>query len=466
MAKVLVIDDNKSLVKLITRDLTRLTHEVEGARTMTEGLQKASAQTFDLVFLDLHLPDGNGLEILPKIKALPQSPEVIIFTGYPSEQSAETAIQSGAWDYLSKPLERNSMHLCISRALTYRQQQQTHDQNLSFVKHCIIGNSPEIRKTIELMMQASQSNINVLLTGETGTGKELFARAIHENSDISSNLVVVDCSVLPDTLAESLLFGHTRGAFSGAVADKKGLVLQAHNGTLFLDEIGELELKLQKKFLRVIQEKTFKPVGSTSEQKSDFRIISATNRDLTQLTESGKFREDLMYRLSSFVIHLPPLRERLDDIDLLLEYYVDRMASRYQIEPKSYGDDFVDALKSYSWPGNVREFVNTLDMIHTQARLEPVMFARHLPPTIRFEAVRKHLKKETSYVTPAVLPELDVMPELKAVRENAIAQVEKHYLEKLMDTTGRDIQKACQIAGIARSQLYKLLKKYNLTVKY
>jgi two-component system NtrC family response regulator len=467
MSKVLVIDDNKSLIHLITKDLKRLKHEVLSARTLTEGMQRACSEKVDLVFLDLHLPDGNGLEILPRIKSLPDAPEVIIFTGYPSEKSAELAIQSGVWDYLAKPIERRNMHLTVAQALEYRQQKQNHARCSTLVKHRIIGNSPRMLASLERMSHAAQSHINVLITGETGTGKELFAQAIHENGPPNNkNLVVVDCSVLPDTLAESLLFGHVKGAFSGAITDRKGLIRQAHHGTLFLDEIGELPMDLQKKFLRVIQEKAFKPVGSTIEQKSDFRVISATNRDLSRLTASGEFRQDLLYRLSPFVIHLAPLRERLEDIEPLLEYYIKRMATRYQIPPKQYAEDFVEALQSYSWPGNVREFVNTIDMIHTQARHEPVMFARHLPATIRFETIRKQLptgkRQAVSDVPP--LP-TSCLPDIKTVRENTLARIEREYFEQLMSMTGGDIREACRIAGIARSQLYKILKKYHISPK-
>lgn len=262
MGNVLVIDDDKNVCTAISNAVERMGHKTVHALTLKEGLEKACSDSFDVVFLDVQMPDGNGLDILPPIRGTPSSPEVIIITGFADPDGAELAIKNGAWDYIEKPCSVQEMTLPFIRALEYREEKKAAKVPVALKREGIVGSSPKLGACLDLLPQMSNSVANVLITGETGTGKELFARAIHENSPrAGKNFVVVDCAALPDTLVESVLFGHQKGAFTGADKAQDGLVKQADRGTLFLDEVGELPLSIQKSFLRVLQERRFRPVG-------------------------------------------------------------------------------------------------------------------------------------------------------------------------------------------------------------
>jgi DNA-binding NtrC family response regulator len=275
-----------------------------------------ATNAYDVIFLDVRLPDGIGLDAIQKIKANSSAPEVVIITGEGDPNGAELAIQYGAWDYIEKPPSVQSVILPLVRALQYRTEKKDAQKPLMIKRDNIIGNSPQLLRSLKKLARAAQSQASVLIEGETGTGKELFAMAIHQSSSRSGkNFVVVDCAALPETLVESVLFGHAKGAFTGADQAKEGLVKQADQGTLFLDEIGELPLSLQKAFLRVLQEQRFRPIGGGSEVNSDFRLIAATNRDLDRMVQEKQFRQDLLFRIRSLVITLPPLRERPEDIN-------------------------------------------------------------------------------------------------------------------------------------------------------
>ncbi|MFW5837153.1 MAG: sigma-54-dependent transcriptional regulator, partial [Desulfovibrionaceae bacterium] len=285
MSRIVIIDDNDLLCETLLDLVDELGHEGDFAKTLAQGMDLIHHQNPDLVLLDVKLPDGNGLEKLPDITSAPSTPEVIILTGVGGDEGAELAIRNGAWDYIQKGSSLESVKLPILRCLEYRReklQTLSPDRRLD---HCgVMGHSPAIRRCLELMGLAAQSDAPVLITGETGAGKELFAQAVHVNSDRASRpLVTVDCAALPETLVESELFGHVRGAFTGADQDRDGLVSQADGGTLFLDEIGDLPLPLQKNFLRVLQEKRFRKLGGKKEISSDFRLVAATNRDLEDM---------------------------------------------------------------------------------------------------------------------------------------------------------------------------------------
>ena len=323
MANVLIIDDDTDVRGVIAQMVTSLGHEATQAWTLKEGLAMASSTAFDVVFLDVRLPDGNGLEALPELHGTPSSPEVIIITGFGDPDGAEVAIKSGAWDYLEKPFSPKKIALPLKRIIQYREDvKKARKPAVALKTEGIAGGSPQMKACINALAQAANSETNVLVTGETGTGKELFARAIHANSSRAEmNFVVVDCAALPETLVESALFGYERGAYTGAVKSQEGLIKQADGGTLFLDEVGELTPSIQKSFLRVLQERLFRPLGGSMEVQSDFRLVAATNRNLDQMAETGAFRRDLAYRLQSFNLGLPPVRERIGDIkDLVLEF--------------------------------------------------------------------------------------------------------------------------------------------------
>ncbi len=316
MAKVLIIDDEKDLCEILSDIITNLGHQADVAYSLSEGRKKSRRKLYDVVFLDVRLPDGNGLDAMPDIKKMATQPEIIIMTGYADPDGAEIAIKNGAWDYLQKPISPKQIILPLQRVLQYRDElRKSLKQMESLNLNGIIGSSPKMKKCFELLAQAANNTANLLITGETGTGKELFARAVHINSARSKKpFVVVDCASLPKTIVESVLFGNVKGAYTGADKDRDGLIKTAHKGILFLDEIGELPLPSQKAFLRVIQEHRFTPVGSNKEIPSDFRLVAATNRNLVEMAQKGAFREDLLFRLRSITIEIPPLKAHPEDI--------------------------------------------------------------------------------------------------------------------------------------------------------
>jgi two-component system NtrC family response regulator len=434
---------------------------------LNDFLYRIQSEEFDLVFLDVRMPDGSGLEILPKIQENPNPPEVVIITGYGDPDGAELAIKSGAWDYITKPLSANEIRLLIERALSYRKEKKAAMSPVALKRDGMIGKSPQISAALDVLAQASGSDTNILITGETGTGKELFAWAIHENSRRKNeNFVVVDCASLPETLVESVLFGHRKGAYTGADRTQEGLIKQADKGTLFLDEVGELPLSMQKSFLRVLHEHKFRPVGANQEVRSDFRLVAATNRDLQALTKKKKFREDLLFRLRTLVIELPPLRDIKGDLRELVLYYLNKLCSRYGTEIKGISPGFWKVLHSYNWPGNVRELIQALERSIVAAQNDATLFVKHLPQHIRIEVAKSSLESDTTRFRKGegMAGSGSDLPKIQEVRDRVIADAERKYLDQLIDITGKDIREACAISGLSRSRLYTLLKKYNITV--
>ncbi|MBW1797750.1 MAG: sigma-54-dependent Fis family transcriptional regulator [Deltaproteobacteria bacterium] len=466
MSKILIIDDDNMLCNTLSRYVRRMGHEATYALTLDDGLKEVSSGEFDVVFLDVRLPDGNGLEAIPRIRKVPSLPEVIIITGEGDPDGAEIAIKSGAWAYIEKPFSIGNIELQLVRALQYRREKAATKPPVALKREGLVGSSPQLEACLDLVAQIANSHVNVLITGETGTGKEVFAKTIHNNSSrAGKNFVVVDCTALPETLVESMLFGHEKGAFTGAEKARVGLIKEADKGTLFLDEVGELPLIVQKDFLRVLQENRFRPLGSNKEIESDFRLVSATNRDLERMVESGQFRKDLFFRLQSVIIELPPLRTRPRDIKDLAIHYMVKLCERYGMETKGFSPDFFETLTAYDWPGNVRELIHTMDRALTVARFEPTLFPRHLPTKLRvYEARTSVSKNETGKekseedTHPA-----DMLPRLQDVRDTAVSQAEKQYLYDLMSHTKRDIKDACRVSGLSQSRLYHLLKKYKIS---
>ncbi|MFZ5584314.1 MAG: sigma-54-dependent transcriptional regulator [Thermodesulfobacteriota bacterium] len=471
MAEILIIDDDPMICRLLARMVERMGHEATVTGTLAEGLALVGARDFSVVFLDVRLPDGSGLEGLPDIRAKASPPEVIIMTGLGDPDGAELAIKNGAWDYIEKPASVDKMKLPLMRALEYRREREVHAAPRVLKRDDIVGESPGLQACLEIMAQAAGGDGNVLITGETGTGKELFAWGIHRNSArCDKSFVVVDCTALPETLVESLLFGHVKGSFTGADRTQRGLIEQAHGGTLFLDEVGELPLSLQKSFLRVVQERRFRPVGGNNEITSDFRLIAATNRNLEEMAAAGRFRQDLFFRLRTFAIELPPLRERVEDIPELVNHHLSRLCQRYKIRPKGFAPDFLEALQAYSWPGNARELVNVLERSLGAALDDPILYAYHLPTHLRVEVAKASLRRpdrpdEGPPPTPSAAAagaSLKLAP-LAEVRESAVESAERRYLQDLMALTHGDIPQACRISQLSRGRLYALLKKYDLT---
>ena len=469
MSRILVIDDDVQVCETMGSLITRMHLEYEAVHTIGEGLDLLARETFDVVFLDVQLPDGNGLDALPEIKDTPSDPEVIILTGQGDPNGAELAIQGGVWDYLLKPSPIKNTMLTLNRVLAYRREKKCKQCPVALDLENVVGKSPAMRACYDLVAQAARCNSNVLITGKTGTGKERFARTIHTNSLHSGgNFVVVDCAALTENLVESILFGHVKGAFTGADKDRIGLVKQADNGTLVLDEIGELPLSIQKSFLRVLQERSFRPVGANREIQSNFRLISATHRDLEEMITQGTFRQDLYFRLKTIILKLPPLCERREDIKLLTLYFTNRLCEEYGMPNKGFDTEFITTLEAYDWPGNVRELFNTLERAFVAAGNAKTIYAMHLPREIRIRVTRAQLREKTHSSTedPPELPHLQPGTEIRSepekfpnIREFRTA-MEKEYMEKLVQQTGGSLKQILKISGLSRSHFYAMVKKY------
>mgnify|MGYP001206627865 FL=1 len=469
MARVLIIDDDQGMCKLLSRKIKSMGHEVDCALTIEESKKMISAMPYEAAFLDVHLPDGNGIDALSDIKKTAPHCEVIVMTGLGDHQSAETAIKKGAWDYIEKPSTISLMVLPLIRILQYKEASATPapEAKLSVKRDGIVGNSQAVRDNLDQIRQVAASETNVLLTGETGTGKELFAWAIHQNSSRShKNFVIVDCAILTETLVESILFGHEKGAFTSADRMREGLIEQADGGTLFLDEVGELPYSVQKSFLRVLQEHRFRPLGGKHELTSDFRLVAATNRDLEQMAAAGEFRKDLLFRIRSFVIQLKPLRERLEDIEELVNYKIGINVERHGTKRMSPSPDFIQALKAYDWPGNVRELFSTVEQAILMAGNRSVLFSNDLPRHIRIKLSQSQLSEHKQQPHPsgqvANVGIIEQNLSLQDVRDAAIHDAEKKYLQELKMASGNSIEKACVLSGLSQSRLYALLKKHHV----
>ncbi|QJT11082.1 sigma-54-dependent transcriptional regulator [Oceanidesulfovibrio marinus] len=472
--RVLVIDDDPFICDMLEGLLARENLEVEAAQTLRDGLRLSQQKPFDLIFLDVLLPDGDGLEKLDTFLTLPNSPAVIVITGAGDAESAERALYRGAWDYIPKPINARDVSKAADQALRQREKQRVMAEEKPRSVSAISGDSPKIRNCITTVLRAAATNANCLIVGETGTGKELFARAIHESSDRAPwNFVVVDCTNIPENLAESVLFGHHKGSFTDARETREGLFKQADKGTLFLDEIGDLPLNTQKSLLRVLQEKRFRPIGAKHETQSDFRLIAATNRDLSAMVEAGAFRKDLYYRLNTIALILPPLRERENDAEILAKTFIEKVCAEQNVPLKEPSAQFLQALSAYDWPGNVRELLNAVSTAVTLADDEPVLETYHLPMEIRVHLKKTMLEKHENapLITPdfaALKQELDrdeELPTFKEVRTRVVDEVERLYFTRLLDSAQGDQHEACRVSGLSRARLYELLKKHHLSLR-
>ncbi len=461
MTQVLIIDDDPKICLFFTELMKQMGYEYEAAQTVTQGRLLFAARKFDLVLLDLELPDGNGLDLLPEILKSPAAPEVIIITGTGDARGAELAFKYGAWDYVQKPFLLNEVTLPITRALQYREEKQADTHPVPLIRSQIVGESDPIKKCLSEVAKAATTDVSVLITGETGTGKELFARAIHENSRRSKHpFIAVDCGALPETLVESTLFGHEKGAFTGAGKKQDGLITQANNGTLMLDEVGDLPMAAQKSLLRTLQERCVRPIGGSKEIPVNIRLVAATHLNLDEMVEANQFRNDFLYRIRAMEIKLPPLRDREKDIEEIALKKFQELSNRYKIEQKAVSPDFLSILETHPWPGNVRELVNLLEYVLASAGSDPTIFPKHLPPDFRmarleFESTAIPSPKNTIMTLP---PEED-LPPLAEFRNN----LEKTYLKELLNRAKGDRKEACRMSGISQSRLYGLLSKYDLS---
>ncbi len=448
------------------------------AASLSEGREKNLCGSYQVILMQASLPDGDAcyaVEDFQVDKKLPA--EIIIFTTSGDMEQAEIALKSGVWEYLIDPAPEQALPELLQRALHYHQSRtddRLRNQN-EFRKRLnnlgIIGRSNLIQKCINFTAKVAPSDANVLITGETGTGKELFASLIHQLSPRGAQkMTVVDCAALPSSLVESILFGHAKGSFTGADKKQPGLVKQADGSTLFLDEVAEMPLETQKKFLRVIQERKYLPVGGIVETTSDFRLIAATNKDLEAMVAAGTFREDLFFRLKTFHLDLPPLRDRVSDISELVYHFRDNYCRHHKLPKKNISPDFAMLLAHHDWPGNVRELFQAMECAIAGAQDSAILYAKHLPLNIRIETTKKKISAMTAGDSAGQLHDpagfgAGEMPTLKGARDKAIADQEEKYLRRLLNVSEGNIQKSCEISGLSRSRLYDLLKKYQLGLK-
>jgi DNA-binding NtrC family response regulator len=375
---ILLIDDDQSLRRVIEYSLLENGFAVRPAASGEEGLALFQTETFDVVITDITMPGMSGMEVLEKVRTADPALPVIIITAYGTIESAVSAMKQGAFDYITKPFNRDELRITLDRALKMRRLEKENvrlraeviDRNLF---NAIVGDSEKIREVIALAGRVAPSDATVLVTGESGTGKELLARGIHFSSGRAEGpFIAVNCAAIPENLIESELFGHVKGAFTGAVRDKEGKFELADGGTLFLDEIGDLRIDLQAKILRALQERTVDRVGGVTQVDLDVRVIAATNRDLERDVREGTFREDLYYRLSVVILHMPPLRERKDDIPLLAQHFLKKFSKG---GTSTLAPDALSLLQSYGWPGNVRELENVIERASVLKRGDSVTVA-------------------------------------------------------------------------------------------
>lgn len=457
MASILVVDDELSMREFLKILLDKEGHTTVTASNSKEALTILKKKAFDLVISDIRMPDMGGLALLEKIKEKDSTIPVVLITAYASPEDAVLAMKNGAYDYITKPFKVDEISDIVNSALissTSPDKKNPSKDDKSFDD--IIGNSPEMLKIYDLIKRIAPTHANVLIHGESGTGKELVARAIHNHSNAAKHeFVPITCSAIPESLFESELFGHVKGAFTGASVNKVGLFELANNGSAFLDEIGELTPLIQTKLLRVLQEREFKAVGGTDTIKVNVRIISATNKDLEHEVMSGNFREDLFYRLAVVPIRIPPLRERKGDVPLLVNHFLKKYSNLFNKNITELSSYAMEVLMNYDFPGNVRELEN---IIERGVALESSNII--LPESLTLSAHRQGKDEHQ----PFVLNEIVNSEELFDIGlEKIMATIEKKAIEKALQQANNSKMKAAELLKISFRSLRYKVKKYNIT---
>ncbi|HXJ79529.1 MAG TPA: sigma-54 dependent transcriptional regulator [Candidatus Methylomirabilis sp.] len=460
-ARVLIVDDEPDMVDNVVRILGRTGYDCVTATDPRRALDLLESEPPDILLTDLRMPEVDGMTLLRRARELDPALPVIVITAFATIESAVAAIKEGAFDYLPKNFSVEQLRVAVERAARHRGL-QVENRNLraqlqqALGLENIIGSSPAMTQVFELVKKAARSEANILVMGESGTGKELIARAIHANSPRAAQAFVpVDCASLPEQLLESELFGHEKGAFTGAVRSKPGLMEVAHRGTLFLDEIAELPATLQVKMLRALQERQIRRVGGTGLMDVDVRLVSATNRDLRDTVSKGQFREELYYRVNVIAIKLPPLRERTGDVKLLAHVFLKKYG---QGRIAGIDDGAMRALESYAWPGNVRELQNVVERACALAEGESILRS-DLPEHVL--APPGTVTPPTGSVTdPALTSGVDLS--LKDAKERWLQVLEASYLRDLLDRHDGNISAAAKAAGIDRKTFHRLINKYQL----
>ena len=443
---ILVAEDEDLMRAILTRLLEEAGYRVVTASNAEEALERFAAEDVAVTITDIRMGSMDGLALLDHIKDIDGEALVIVMTAYSSVDSAVAALRKGAYDYITKPFVNEDLLQSVKNAIRQRELFRENralrrelDRRYSFSQ--IIGTSEALHAVFRLVEKVAGTNTHILIQGESGTGKELIARAIHHNSPRADRpFVAINCGALPETLLESELFGHTKGAFTGAVNSKPGLFRSAEGGTVFLDEVGEISPAMQVRLLRALQEHEVTPVGSSAAVQFDARIICATNRDLEKEVAAGRFREDLFYRLNVIEIHLPPLRERREDIPLLVRHFIKHTAREQQRDEKAIEPAAMSALINYSWPGNVRELQNAVERAYTLSGEEIDLDS--LPPRVR-DAAGQTLMRDPDGLRPT------------------LEEIERRHIFETLAAVNQDKARAANILGIDLSTLYRKLKRYD-----
>lgn len=460
-AKILIVDDEQIIIRSCMRILGSEGYQLEAVQDGLEALRKVEDDHYDIIILDIMMPKIDGLEVLRRVREGHPDIDVIMITGLSQIETAVKSMKLGAFDYLPKPFDPDELKLVVHRALERRRLLQ---ENLDLKTEIgakyrfenVIGSSPQMQSVYRLVAKCAPTNSSVLITGESGTGKELIARAIHYNSLRKDKpFIPVDCTALTETLLESELFGHVKGAFTGAVANKKGMIEIAHGGTLFLDEIGNISLTTQAKLLRVIQEREFKAVGDIRTHPADFRLITATNKDLKAMVAAGTFREDFYYRINIFPIRLPSLRERRDDIPTLAFHFLRMFSEELGKKVTEFSEDAMTVLMNYDWPGNVRELENTVQRAAILATDHVVRRAHlvHIDETVPGSAL----------AVPKTSEELKQIK--KVAREKSVENIEKLFVLDALRRNDWSATRSAEETGMQRANFQALMKKYNIRIR-
>ncbi len=460
-ARILVVDDERSMRELLAIVLKREGHEVLLAENGQSAIDLLEKQPVELLISDVRMPDVSGVQVLAAAQRI--NPDIIgiMVTAFASTETAVEALRLGAYDYLSKPFNVDELKLKVRKALERKHLQQENALLKRALQDThqfsnIIGRSASMQAVFQLIQTIAPTTSTVLVSGESGTGKELVARAIHFNSLRKERpFVALNCGALPETLLESELFGHVRGAFTGADSNKKGLVEVAEKGTIFLDEIGEMSPLVQVKLLRVLQDRKFRRLGGTEEIEADIRIIAATNRDLSRLVTEGKFREDLFYRINVIPVQLPPLRERLDDIPLLAEHFLAKYAAQIGRKTSGITPEAMRYLQAYPWPGNIRELENAIERA-VALETGPLVQASSLPDHVRMGAVPVNGPNGGGNGLEGPLPHsgFDL--------EQHVADIEREYIAEALKRAGGVKSRAADLLGMSFRSFRYYMKKYNL----
>jgi len=457
-AKVIVVDDDRNLVELVRMRLESADYEVTTALKGENALEAIKGQAFDLSIVDLKLADRDGMSLMEEIHSVNPEIPVIILTAHGSIESAVEAMKRGAYSYLTKPFDHRELLFQMERALEKRKLTSEIKRLEGLLRERydfagIVARSEKMQRVLEVVSRIGKTESTVYIRGESGTGKELIAKAIHLASDRKNkSFVAINCAALPETLLESELFGHEKGAFTGAVRSTKGLFTQAHEGTLFLDEIGEMPLSIQAKLLRALEERQFYPVGGEKPVAVDVRVIVATKKDLEEEVKRGLFREDLFYRIHVIPIHLSPLRERKEDIPPLAEHFLKKFSQQMKKEIKGLTPQAMQRLMTHDWPGNVRELENTIE--YATAMTQQDVVAEDL--ILRTKPVPQH-DEMRPVETDHEITQGSLRP-LKEARDN----FERNYLVHLLESCQGNVSQAAKLAGKYRADFYDLLKKHGL----